>query len=626
MEKCESQIAGGNTGGFSKWKRCLVWFLIALPPLGLALLIREHKVNFPYLDDWMFVSMLEKAKLGTLTFHDFWMAQMEHRIAFVRALILIRHWLSPLDLSPQYWLSWAFITGTAINVLLLMRRTFGDIRRWWMPMFLSSMILFTPLQYQIVLWAMMFQVAGLAFFLSTAMVALLSERLPAWTRFAVAVICAECGTLSFASGLQTWILMIPLIIWAAPFTSQRQRWIFLGVWIGVFAATAGVYFHNLKNEADPAFSYGAGEEEVLKEHVGGFLSDPRRGVRFIAGFLGGNIARGTSAPLFLFSMILGAISLVMISIFSIWWLLRFRDVEMRRRWLPWLLFGGYSVGTAVLTAMGRAWATQYGESSLSARYVIHGIPLTVSLIVLGCLAAEELQKRRPQCHQRVLMGKCIAATALFLIFANGWMHGAQIMEVWESSRLRGATSALFFNVLETEGNIVSNHTRAVPLNDLGLLNPPFLKNTRLDNFQVASKKLSASYARLDRMAVAEGKLVAYGIAALQRHTRVADGIFLGYKDDKGDWIIFHVTQVRQMPMYLYESLDRDLRHTHIPLGSKSLGQALASFTATCPISRIPPGRREVRAWAFDYRKKTAYPMEGRFIVDSADRDTKEMKE
>ena len=626
MEPGESKPAGCTVRGFSKWKRCLVWLLISLPPLGLGLLIREHQVNYPYLDDWMFVSMFEKAKLGTLTFHDFWMAQMEHRIAFVRALILLRHWLSPLDLTPQYWMSWAFITGTVINVLLLMKRTFGDIRRWWLPMFLCAMILCTPLQYQIVLWAMMFQVASLAFFLSTTIVVLLSGRLPVWVRFVVAVLCAECGTLSFASGLETWVLMIPLILWAAPFSSQRQRWIFLGAWAAVFAATAGVYFHNLKNEADPAFSYGAGEEEVLQEHVGGFLSDPVRGIKFILGFLGGHVARGTSAPLFELSMILGGISLALIAVFSVWWLVRFRDVEMRKRWLPWLLFGGYSVGTAVLTAMGRAWATKYGESSVSARYVIQAIPLTVSLIVLGCLAAEEWQKRRPECHLRVLMGKCIAATAVLLIFSNGWLHGTQIMGVWESSRLRCATSALFFNVLETEGNIVGNQPRAVALNKMGLLDPPLLKNTRLDNFHVETNKVSASSARFDRIAVAEGKIVASGIAALPRRARAADGVFLGYQDDHGDWIIFHVTQVRQMPMYLYESLDRDLRQTHKPDGSKHLGQALASFTGTCPIARIPPGRREVRAWAYDYRKKTAYAMEGRFMVDSASRDTKKMPE
>jgi hypothetical protein len=606
----------GRALAFVPWQRWLPWLLVLLPPLGLGLLIRDHQVNIRFLDDWMFVSMLGKAREGTLTMHDLFQVQMEHRLAFVRLIILICDKFSPLDVRPQFWISWVLLLGTGFNVLWLMRRTFGEIRHWWVGMVLCSMILFTPLQYMVVLWAMMFQVACPAFFFTSAMVVLLSDRLPAWARFLLAVLCAECGTLSFASGLQAWVFLIPLILWAAPFSSEKSRRIFLGAWIVVFAVTVGLYFHDLKNAADPAYSYGAGEEEVMQKHLGGFLSDPARGLRFVLGFLGSHLARGTSASLYKFAQFLGGVSLLAYLSFCVTWLLNFKNVTLRRRWLPWILLGSYSVGTAALTAMGRAWATKFGESAVSSRYVIQAVPLTVALIALFILAAEEWSKRRPQSRMRVQLGQSIAATALLMLLLNGWIHGARLMEVWESSRLRAATSTLFSKVLFTEGNVVLNAGHAQDADDLGLLHPPMLKNTRLDNFRVERDLLAAASARLEKVAEIEGKLVATGTAALRGRSRVADGVFLCYRDDQNNWIIFHVTHVQQMPLYMFDTLDRDLRFTHTPDSSKILSKALAHFSGTCPINRVPPGRREMRAWIFDYKKQSAYPIEGRFIINS----------
>lgn len=624
MADGESQTEVRSVFEFCAWMRWTAALLILLPPIGLAALIAEHQVNIPFLDDWMFTEMLQKAREGKLALHDFWKAQMEHRISFVRLVILARHWLWPTDVRPQFWVSWLMLVGTGINVAVLMRHSLDGFRRWWLPMLLASMILFTPLQYQVVLWAMMFQVACPVFFFSTAMVVVMSRRLPAWLRFAIAVLCTECGTLSFASGLQIWVLSIPLILWAAPFPQPRQRWSFLAAWLVVFAATAGLYFYDLKNEADPAFSYGSGEEETMQGHVGGLMSDPGRGTAFVLGFLGGHLARGTGAPIFDLAKWIGGASLLLFAAFAVWWLIRFRDASLRTRWLPWLLLGGYSIGAAVLTALGRAWATKDADGSIAARYVIHAVPLTVALIVLGCLAAEEWQRQRPQCVLRVVMGKAIAASALFMLLLNGWIHGAQIMEVWESSRLRGATNTLFFNVLEVEGNVAPSRPRAAWMNELGLLNPPMLKNSRLDNFKISGDTPGRGTARLDDVRIFGNKITASGIAGLHGRRRVADGIFITYRDDAGAWIIFHVTQVRQMPLYLDGALDRDLRFTHVPDTSKRLGEALTAFTGACGLDRIPPGRREVRAWIFDYTKQTAYPMDGRFMVDATAREAKKL--
>ena len=599
--------------------------LILLPAVALALLIRKYQVNIPFLDDWMFADQLEKARNGKLNFAEFWKAQMEHRITFVRALIWLRDKIWPGDIRPQYWLSWFFLLGTGANIALLMRRTLGPFREWWLLLALGSIIVFTPLLFQIVLWGMMFQVACLAFFLTGAMVILLSDKLPAWARFNLAMLCAACASLSFATGLQHWLLVLPLLLWAAPFATARQRGIFIAAWLAVFAAFAAFYFHNLKNEVDPAFSYGAGEEQTMGTHVEGFLSAPMKGAQFIVAFLGGHLARGTSAATLDLARFLGALSLAAYLAIAALWLRDFRDAELRARWLPWLLLGAYSIGAAVLTAMGRAWTTSDGDSAIQARYIIHAIPLTIALLVLGRLAGDEWKKRRPQCAGRVLTSQIITATALLMLFLNGWIHGVQIMRTWASSRLRGAASTQFFNLLEVEGNVAPNRPRAAQMNALGLLNPPMLTSLRLDNFAIAGSKPSRTTAELRQLIVSDNKILASGHAFLPGRGRVADAILLCYRADNGSWMIFHVTHVRQMPLYLDDALDRDLRFTHVPDFSRRLAESLAAFTGTCPFDRLPAGRREIRAFALDYRKQTALPIEGRFMVDPAARDVKDLE-
>ena len=90
---------------------------ILLPVIALARLMYENLVNIPFLDDYMFTDMLDKARHGfrwsfdldmgidpvtgmerpaVLTLHDFFVVQMEHRMAFVRGVILLLHKLWPI--------------------------------------------------------------------------------------------------------------------------------------------------------------------------------------------------------------------------------------------------------------------------------------------------------------------------------------------------------------------------------------------------------------------------------------------------------------------------------------------------------------------------------------------------
>src|SRR5579871_3664685 len=86
-EKCPKTLAILKTWG--------PWLLILWPVVTLFFLVRDYGLNAPFLDDLMHMDLLEKAKNTGLGWHDFFSAQMEHRIAFTRAVMVLIYELRP---------------------------------------------------------------------------------------------------------------------------------------------------------------------------------------------------------------------------------------------------------------------------------------------------------------------------------------------------------------------------------------------------------------------------------------------------------------------------------------------------------------------------------------------------
>ena len=577
-----------------------------------------HSVNIPFLDDWMFVELFEKARDGTLAFHDLWKAQMEHRITFVRLLILARHHFWPDDVRPEMWLSWLFLAGTAASIAVLMRRSFGPFQNWWKPMLAASLVIFTPLQYQIVLWGMMFQVACIGFFLTSCLVVMSSERLPAWARLLICVPCALSATLSFASGLLIWPLIAVLIACGAPFASPRARRITLAIWLILLAATAIAYFNDLKNEVPPEFSYGAGDENTLGTHAHASARDPKKIALFAMRFAGGLAGRGINLPLLDTASVFGALIFLILLASLACWLRHWRSQRAGVCWLPWLLLGSYTVGTGLMVALGRSWATSNGSNAVSARYVIHDTPAMVAVIALLCLAARESQARRLRYADRISQALRLACGLFLSGQGIAWLHGDHLMSVWESSRLRGAATTLFTRILPVENALAAQPALALRMDDMGLLRRKMLSHVSLSNFHISKQRLSQSSSKLVSLAFDGDRLRAEGYSALDARERPADAVIFAWSDPRGKWRMFHVTLARQMPLFLDRVMGRDLQYVHSPAEDKLLANSLAWFRGTSmDTSPFADRRVRVAAWALDYRKDEVKQIPGEFYVDVA---------
>jgi len=597
--------------------------LVLGAPFALYRLILDHMVNIPFLDDWMFVRMFQREHDHTLTLHDFFVVQMEHRMAFVRAIIFLFHKIWPTDYTKQLWVSWLLLTLTYLNVGVLLHKTTGRSFRNWGPLLvLCSTIIFSPVQYRIVLWPMMFQVACPGFFLSLALVALLSPW-PLWLRWIVGVLCASCATQTFATGILVWLLPLPLVCWGGAIRGRRSQILFAATWLFVFAVTMALYFTNLKNEVDPDFSYKAAEgDDSLHHDTGYFFKHLDLAIPYVLRFLGGHLGRGSDFTVMAESLGLGTFSLVLFLGALGYWSFHFKRADLRARLLPWLLFGSYSIGAGVLVAMGRLWAST--DNSLAPRYVIHAVPLTVSLVALGWLISHDWMNRHPRRNRvplRITQG--MAIMFLLCLQTVSWAHGCRLMEIWESSRLRGATNTLFYKVRpEVQDITPGTRNLAKIADDLGLLNPPMLKDRALLQFTTASEMLDENTAEWTDLKVEKNEHGVFGqfrgYACLPRRIRAADGIFFTLKNPAKDnrWEIFYVTQVSAMPLYLMDTLARDMQFIHF--GGELQKEGVAGFAGTFNFDLLKeygPGPHRLAAWAFDYKSHKVYLMGGYFEID-----------
>ncbi len=604
-------------------RRALPWLLLLAPAALLAKLMDAHLVNLPFLDDWMFTPLYEHAAAGTLTLDDFTTVQMEHRLVVPRLLLVVWYWLVPGQFTVQNWFTFGLLCVLALQAGVLMRRTFGPgLREWWWPSFLSCLSIFSPIHYQVVLWPMMFQVILPLVGLLT-MVLAFTGRSALWWRLVAGVFGALVGMLSFASGLLTWVLGVPLVLFGTGFGPGRRRWIFLACWLGAMAVCGALYFHNLKNQTDGSFSYQAGDgEDRLGSELASLTSDPVKVYRFVSGFVGGHLGRGTTASMMTQSVTAGTLAIVLWAGGAGFWWWRRKDAAMREAWLPWLMLGAYSVGTASMVAVGRAWASSSGDNALTARYTVHGIPMALCLVALAWWWWRRVRGGGSPAHQRARFGFGVVTGAFLLWQAIVWNHGSLLMGTWSSARLRGAANTLFFQLPGTvshDGVIAGQMTYARRMNELGLLSPAMVRSNNLSRFKIDRKPMARSAGdfsglwRLD-----DGRYRAEGYARLPGRDRVADGIFLTVEKNNepgAQWQIIHVAQCRQMPLFLGDALGRDLRFVH-HRGEPLECEDLSGFDTAFNLPAEFTGRTEVAAWAFDWREQRVQIL-GTFIVDVA---------
>lgn len=546
----------------------LLWVLVFVPVWFCTRLVIDHWVNQRFLDDWAWAGDLVKAMKGELTLHDLFAVHLEHRPAIAKGLSIVVTILARGDVRSQCVLTLVTYLGSFLCLVRLWLKSGGlTIRDVVLPLLLCSLVLFTPVQWQTLLWPICSGTALPMLFLLLALQAA-GARQRWWVRTLSVSLLSIAAMLSFASGALVWGLALPVMMWGGSMMTKRQRVGSFLLWGAMLSLFLGWYFTNFHNEALAAYAYGHGDENTVTRELQYFLSHPWDDLQFVAAFCGGVVADGWAMDTRAAAIGVGWGLLAALAAGAAYVIIHWRENAIRAQLLPWFCFALYTPCTGLLVAVGRIYAGG-PNVGLNIRYHVHQTQILIGLIALAFIILRHWTEQRSEETRRIVQVTAGVVCGLSMgVIALGWIYGSSMMAEWQGARLKNSTaqrlSQVFPHYNRPVADIAGNFSIGVntvhDLDQFHLLTPSPLKDRRLSNFPPGPKPLNTVENQfLSLTKDQSGDWHTEGFSVLPRTHRTPDGILFAYREPgKSEWTIFGFTHVYGVPHFLTVSMVKDL--------------------------------------------------------------------
>ena len=380
-----------------------------LPPLCTSWHVLRNAVNVPFWDHWALASLMVTQAQERLDWSELAAPHNGHRILLPRLAFLGLSALSSWDVRWEQAASLAFAAASLALLALLVRRT---VRVHEGPLVLAASVLtFSLIAWENWSWGFQLQVAMVGFF--AVLTAWLASVARGRARDVLAMLLAASGgAFSFAAGLVLYPLVLGAVLLVPAALPSRRRALQALLVAVVMVAVGGAYVSG----SPPA---------TISDAAGLQLG------RYALAFLGGTMGSVGVA----WGQLLGLLVVAAWAACSL--LLWKRAPALRGRALPWIMLGGFALGSALLTALARSGMGL--EQALVPRYVTLSTPLWIATLALGALllgASSASPGRR----------SCLAVWAITLVaigaqIARGSVQGVRCLEA-HASNLRYAAALL----------------------------------------------------------------------------------------------------------------------------------------------------------------------------------------
>ena len=343
-------------GAMRLFRLSLSWLLAAIPLAALLYCIARYYVEVPFMDEWDRIPLIEKSFRGELSFQDLWAQHNEHRILFPKMIIVALARFTS-------WNLWYEVAGSvllACGCFLLIYRLIADARSflgehifpWLIP--IVSALVFSLRQ-----WENWMIGDALATFLGIcgALAGIVALSVSNFRRrdFLLAVFWGVVAIYSFASGFIYWPVGFFLLSFRS-FQSRREKAMALGLWCGIaLIAMLAYLFGYVKPTQHPSLTYG--------------LVHPAEFLFYVCTYLGAPLFLSPKGCLLSLMGYCGMMSYLFI-----------HQGTKKETYLACVALGLFSVGNAVLTALGRVGL--HPHQALAFRYVTLSYPFWISMILL----------------------------------------------------------------------------------------------------------------------------------------------------------------------------------------------------------------------------------------------------
>jgi hypothetical protein len=572
------------------WRNLAFFVLPLLPVIYLLSLVAKYGVNVPYADEFTLAPLLVKAHEHTINFSDLFRQHNEHRYFFPRLLFIAFAYFSHGDVRAEMFFSALLAGFTAITLWVVIRRTItGSIEKALALAFLVNLLLFSPVQAENWVWGFQFVLLLCNFLFACGLLVAISS-LNVWKKYVLCAVLAIVSTFSFGGGVLLWALTFPIALSFEPAQQFKRSACWLFAWVALGTAVLCLYFVGFRHPAQvPGVAVG-----LLDYYL------------YVTTFVGAHLWRADRTEAILPAALIGTVLLALYGAAALYLLRYVRDSSLRKRMIPWLTIGAYAFLSACLAAVARIG---FGvNQGLDSRYTSFSLYLSVAAIGLVAIVANEirLRPRNKMSTEGLARVETGLLTGFILLTLVAFSWGQSLMAQSQRTRLWGKGALLFSNVLD-DGTIHDKYLMAEASqarmfanmeDSIGLFHPSMLRSAEISKLNTESKLVGY----LDYLTV-EGQTCKFvGWATLPKRDRPADCVVLSYETPgQGNAIAFRVADETQ------ERLD--------------VARALHSTTLTacgwiCHFDRslVPPGDHLIRAWAFDAKRATLYPLDTPIIL------------
>ncbi|MEP6699099.1 MAG: hypothetical protein ABJB09_05145, partial [Verrucomicrobiota bacterium] len=452
-------------------QRKTLWVFIGiialLPMLHMTWMVRHYGINVPTLDDWEMAALISHAQTGQLKFSEIFAQQQEGRTILPKLIFILSAADGNWDVRDQMMLSVLACWLTAAGLLILLQRTALKKPARAVCLWLIALTLFTPAQFELWIFASGFPSFLPALFLVAGLV-VIGTRLATGWKFFLCAAFATASSFSLPHGLLAWALTFPVLIMTKP--SRRWPW-WLGGWLVICALCAAFYFWGYHK---PAYLPAFAPTVSLFEYA-----------RFFLQFLGGGLAYALKNQPSLAAEIFGAGQLLLFLFALGFTARRFRDRAFLARVFPWFALGMYALGSAFLATLGRVG---YGAPyALASRYVAFSIYLTIAVVVLLAIIAQESMQNSARTRASVLIPCAILLLAYLIPYRVCAANTLYFLRALSAKDRLAHAAVLFSGVIDTSDTIVKTtypSARAVKesaadLDRLHLLRPRLAQSNRV---------------------------------------------------------------------------------------------------------------------------------------------------
>ncbi len=529
------------------------------------------------------------------------MQHNESRLFFPKFIFIILAYLTHWDVRYEMLFTFLLACIISLNIYSLSKLTVsGGIVKKLLIASIANLLIFAPIQGENWLWGMQmiifFPIACI-----TTCILVAYSKLVTTIKFLISMVLSTISTFSFANGVLCWIVVFPVLALKSRKELNKSRWLVIS-WIANFILNEVVYFHNYKKPSQhPRFS------EVLVH--------PQQAIHYFLSFLGAPLSFGKGINALITAPIIGLILIILFSASCVY-LLRFsRDFTLLHRMAAWLTIGFYTIISAIITTCGRLG---FGvQQSLDSRYTTFSVYLTVSVIYLTVIVADDLKKKYFFSTNKQLLTRStfFLGAILLVLHLSTSIYAVEKMADLRSSRLQIKSCLLFINFVQQEEclrtrvypDVVTLKSTVDALDNLGFLKPGLVRSSRIQDIKGANDLNSEAYGSFDTLIKVNDNVdFASGWAILPERGEPADSVVLTYENVESNStidnvesnsIIFTVVDTRDVSKDFAKASINELYH------NSSWQKAFSS-------SLLSKGLIKVEAWAFDSNIGKAFKLNG----------------